>query len=72
MFSKSCKYAIRAVLDLAIHSSEEHKLGVKDIAEELGISQKTVEAHMSKALKILRLELQDYFLLWMFLLEYFF
>jgi Rrf2 family iron-sulfur cluster assembly transcriptional regulator len=35
MFSKSCKYAIRAVLYLAIRAKEEHKLGVKEIAEAL-------------------------------------
>lgn len=32
----------------------------KEIAEEQGISVKTVEAHISKALKILRVELKDY------------
>ena len=32
----------------------------KEIAEELNISQKTVEAHISKALKHLRLVLKDY------------
>ncbi|MGQ8337767.1 RNA polymerase sigma-70 factor [Sunxiuqinia sp. A32] len=32
----------------------------KEIAEELGISVKTVEGHMTKALKILREELSDY------------
>ena len=32
----------------------------KDIAEELDVSVKTVEAHMSKALKNLRKELKDY------------
>lgn len=37
MFSKSCKYAIRAVLYLALHSSEQHKLGVKEIAEALNV-----------------------------------
>ena len=37
MFSKSCKYAIRAVLYLALHSSEQHKLGVKEIAEALEV-----------------------------------
>lgn len=37
MFSKSCKYAIRAVLYLALHSSEQHKLGVKEIAEALDV-----------------------------------
>ena len=37
MFSKSCKYAIRAVLYLAIHSDGEHKLGVKDIADALDV-----------------------------------
>jgi Rrf2 family protein len=37
MFSKSCKYAIRAVLFLAINSSEDKKLGAKEIADELDI-----------------------------------
>ncbi|MDX1940415.1 MAG: Rrf2 family transcriptional regulator [Saprospiraceae bacterium] len=37
MFSKSCKYAIRAVLYLAVHSSEEKKFGAKEIAESLDI-----------------------------------
>jgi len=37
MFSKSCKYAIRAVLFLAIHSDLEHKVGVKEIADTLGV-----------------------------------
>lgn len=32
----------------------------KEIAEELGISQKTVESHISKALKQLRFGLKDY------------
>ncbi|MCD6201051.1 MAG: RNA polymerase sigma-70 factor [Bacteroidales bacterium] len=42
-------------------------LKYKDIAEDLGISVKTVEAQMSKALKILREYLQDYFV-WYLLL----
>lgn len=33
----------------------------KEIAEELGIAQKTVEAHISKAMKILREDLKDYY-----------
>lgn len=37
MFSKSCKYAIRAVLYLAVHSDEEKRYGVKEIAEALDI-----------------------------------
>ena len=32
----------------------------REIAEELGIAQKTVEAHMSKAMKSLREQLKDY------------
>lgn len=32
----------------------------KEIAEEKNISVKTVEAHMTKALKVLRIELRDY------------
>ncbi len=37
MFSKSCKYAIRAVLHLAIYASKERKLGVDELASELDV-----------------------------------
>lgn len=37
MFSKACKYALRAVLYLALHSSEANKLGVGDLAEALNV-----------------------------------
>lgn len=37
MFSKSCKYAIRAVLYLALKSSKEKKLGVKEISDDLNV-----------------------------------
>jgi Rrf2 family protein len=37
MFSKACKYGIRAVFYLAVHSSETTKLGAKDIAEALDV-----------------------------------
>lgn len=47
---------------------EELKYG--EIAEKLGISVKTVEAQMSKALKVLKSELKDYLtLLILFLLQ---
>ncbi|MFA5326400.1 MAG: RNA polymerase sigma-70 factor [Prolixibacteraceae bacterium] len=32
----------------------------REIAEKLGVTQKTVEAHLTKALKVLRNELKDY------------
>ncbi|MCC8152819.1 MAG: RNA polymerase sigma-70 factor [Tannerellaceae bacterium] len=41
----------------------------KEIAAELGISIKTVEFHIPKALKILRHNLKDYFLLFLFVLN---
>ena len=37
MFSKSCKYGIRAVLYLAVHSTNEKRLGVTEIASELDV-----------------------------------
>lgn len=37
MFSKACKYGIRAVLYLAVNSNAEAKLGVKEIAEALDV-----------------------------------
>ncbi len=39
MLSNACKYAIRAILYLAIHSDETTKIGVKKIAEELETPQ---------------------------------
>lgn len=37
MLSNSSKYAINAVLYIAVHSSETNKLGGREIAEKLGI-----------------------------------
>lgn len=37
MFSKSCKYAIRSILFLAIYASEENKMGVDDLAAKLDV-----------------------------------
>ncbi len=58
-------------IDLAIKNLPEHcrvvfemsrfeELKNREIAEKLGVTQKTVEAHLTKALKILRNELKDY------------
>jgi Rrf2 family iron-sulfur cluster assembly transcriptional regulator len=38
MLSNTSKYAIRAVIYLAIYSSPTRKIGIKKISEELGIS----------------------------------
>lgn len=35
MISKKCKYAIRAILFLAVESDEKNKKGIKEIAENL-------------------------------------
>lgn len=48
---------------LVFEMSRYRQMKYKDIAEELDISQKTVEAHMTKAMKSLRIELGDYFVL---------
>ena len=37
MFSKSCKYAIRAVLYLALNSDENKKIGVEEIAKQIDV-----------------------------------
>ena len=37
MFSKTCKYAIRAVLFLALHTKKEKKCSVSDLAEALDV-----------------------------------
>ncbi|MCG8326858.1 MAG: Rrf2 family transcriptional regulator [Chitinophagales bacterium] len=39
MFSQACKYAIRAVLYLAVNANEEKKIGGKEIALELEVPQ---------------------------------
>lgn len=49
MLSNSSKYAIKAVLYLAIHSSEENKVMVKDIAKPINVPQ----AYIAKLLQAL-------------------
>ncbi|MEW4923904.1 Rrf2 family transcriptional regulator [Algibacter sp. 2305UL17-15] len=49
MLSKSSKYAIKAVLFLALHSSKENKVMVKDIAEPINVPQ----AYIAKLLQAL-------------------
>lgn len=48
----------RSIFEL---SRREHKTN-REIAEELGISEKTVENHLTRALKYLRLSLKEIFL----------
>lgn len=47
MLSNSSKYAIKAVLFLAIHSNEDSKIMVKDIAEPINVPQ----AYIAKLLQ---------------------
>jgi Rrf2 family iron-sulfur cluster assembly transcriptional regulator len=35
MFSKSCEYAIRAAIYIAAESSEDSKVGIKDICDHI-------------------------------------
>ena len=56
---------------LVFEMSRFRGMKYREIAEELDISQKTVEAHMSKAMKQLRERLKDYFFLFLLFLEYF-
>lgn len=37
MLSNTCKYAIRAVIYLALYSSAEKKIGIREISDQLGI-----------------------------------
>ncbi len=39
MYSQACKNAIRAVIYLSVHASEEEPKGVKEIAESLGVTR---------------------------------
>ena len=48
------------------------RLRYKDIAETLHISEKTVEKHMVKALRILRERLKDYLPVILLLLNFFY
>jgi len=45
---------------IVFEMSRNEELKNREIAEKLGVTQKTVEAHLTKALKILRKELKDY------------
>jgi len=47
MFSNSSKYALKAVLYLAVHSNENKKVMVKDIAEPINVPQ----AYVAKLLQ---------------------
>ena len=62
---------LKEKLDLAIKNLPEHcrivfemsrfdELKNREIADKLGITQKTVEAHLTKALKILKNDLKEY------------
>lgn len=51
---------------LVFELSREEGLSQKQISNKLGISQKTVEAHINKALKLLKTKLRDYFLIFFF------
>ncbi|GAA5033484.1 DNA-directed RNA polymerase sigma-70 factor [Marivirga lumbricoides] len=48
--------------------SREHDLKYKEIADQLGISVKTVEAQMGKALRFLRERLKEYLVVWTIIL----
>lgn len=59
MLCNACKYAIRAVIYIALKSSAEHKIGIKEIAGELEmpeyflgkIMQKLARKNVVKSLK---------------------
>ncbi|MBK6400073.1 MAG: RNA polymerase sigma-70 factor [Bacteroidetes bacterium] len=50
---------------LVFKLSRFEELKYSEIAEQLGISVKTVENHMGKALKIMRERLKDYLVVWL-------
>jgi RNA polymerase sigma-70 factor (family 1) len=49
--------------------SRQQGLSIKEIALEMSISEKTVEAHLTKALKVLRVSLKQ-FLIALFIMKY--
>ena len=51
MLSKSCEYAIRAVLYLSINSTEDNKIGIKTIAEDLKIPASFLSKILQKLVK---------------------
>ena len=55
---------------LVFEMSRYQQMKYREIAEELSISQKTVEAHMTKAMKSLRANLREYSPLLLFLLNW--
>ena len=68
--SKKIEDALRSLPEkcrLVFEMSRYQQKKYREIAEELEISQKTVEAHMSKAMKSLREKLKEY-LIWLILL----
>ncbi len=73
----SIEYALERLPDKCrkvFELSRFHHKKYREIAEELGIAQKTVEAHMSKAMRILRECLKSYRLIGtlVFLMNFFF
>ena len=62
---------LKEKIDIAVSNLPEHcrmvfemsrfqELKNREIADKLGVTQKTIEAHLTKALKILRNDLKDY------------
>lgn len=49
MLSKSSKYAIKAVIYLAVNSSQEHKVLVRDMYQEVNVS----ETYLAKLMQML-------------------
>ena len=74
--SEELKKLIKNALDqlpdkcrLVFEMSRFREMKYREIAEELGLAQKTVEAHMSKAIKALRISLKDHYLAMMILMH---
>ena len=52
------RYALRLMMDIALHQEEGSPVRIKEIASRLGVSETTVYKHLRRALNQLRTQLK--------------